>query len=431
MKYQRTQLGQIPRHAASGRSGASILPWSHAAVFLLLNISVGLETPVLSLMLLARGATLETLPLVVGVTLVATAICEVPSGIAADAWGRRRLFCWAMALQIAAHLVLLLPASIAVVAVSSALRGLALAARTGTLEVIEIDRVVARHVDSAGRCAALDALNGRLALLESVGCGLGALAGGLLATLDARYVLLIWCIVLASACALVGALLLYPPEERGQAAMHQSIAQVLADMRQVLAVSGDVRLVLVLSASAGVIMLAVETYWQLSFQQLAGAGSEWMLGPVNCLGMVAAAAGSTAAMRAGAALSQALGRGGRCRLYLLLHAAAALCLLVLGTAPGIGIFIAGYALYYVCIAARSVIEQTVLHNVVPSRERASMASIQSLALRGGGALASAAGAGVVAAFGISGTWPVFAALALLLELMAFRGKAGGRKKRTV
>lgn len=57
-----------------------------------------------------------------------------------------------------------------------------------------------------------------------------------------------------------------------------------------------------------------------------------------------------------------------------------------------------------------------------------MASIQSLALRGG-ALASAAGAGVVAAFGISGTWPTFAVLALLLELVAFRGKDGEHTRR--
>ena len=154
-----------------------------------------------------------------------------------------------------------------------------------------------------------------------------------------------------------------------------------------------------------------------------------MLGPVNCVGMVAAAVGSAAAMRAGSAFSQALGHGGRCRLYLLLHAAAALCLLVLGAAPGIGPFVVGYALYYVCIAARSVIEQTVLHNAVPSQERASMASIQSLSLRGGGALASAAGAGVIAACGVPGTWPAFAVLALLLELVAFRGKDGEHTKR--
>lgn len=57
-----------------------------------------------------------------------------------------------------------------------------------------------------------------------------------------------------------------------------------------------------------------------------------------------------------------------------------------------------------------------------------MASIQSLALRGG-ALVSAAGAGVVAAFGISGTWPTFAVLALLLELVAFRGKDGEHTRR--
>ena len=93
MKNQPTRQDLTSRRAASGRLRAPVLSWSHAAVFLLLNMSVGLETPVLSLMLLARGATLETLPLVMGVTLVVTAVCEVPSGIAADSWGRRRLFC--------------------------------------------------------------------------------------------------------------------------------------------------------------------------------------------------------------------------------------------------------------------------------------------------------------------------------------------------
>lgn len=95
-------------------------------------------------------------------------------------------------------------------------------------------------------------------------------------------------IVFVSACALAGALLPYPSEARGRTTPHHGVTQVLADMRELFAASGDVRPVLMLSASAGVIMLTAETYWQLSFQQLAGVGSEWMLGPVNCVGMVAA-----------------------------------------------------------------------------------------------------------------------------------------------
>lgn len=405
------------------RRPAGLLPLSHAMVFLLLNVSIGLETPVLSLMLIARGATFATLPLVMGITLVVTAVCEVPSGVAADMLGRRRLFCWAMALQVVAHLVLLLPPGIAVVAVSSALRGLALAARTGTLEAIELDRVVADHGDARERCAALDVLNGRLALLESGGVGIGALAGGLLASLDASYALLICAVVGATACVLVGAAILFPRDARHVGAKRSGLAAALADMRATLAALGDVRLVLVNSASAGIVMLAVETYWQLAFQQLAGVGCEWMLGPLNCAGMLAAALGSSAAMRWGASLSQALGRHGRRMLYGLVHAAAAICLLLFAFATNVWLFSAVYLLYYVCIAARSVIEQTVLHNAVPSEERAGMASVQSLALRGGGALASATGGWVVAAFGVAGVWPLYAAASLALELVAFASDA--------
>ena len=66
------------RTKSDTRRPAGVLPLSHAMVLLLLNVSIGLETPVLSLMLLARGATFATLPLVMGVTLVVTAVCEVP-----------------------------------------------------------------------------------------------------------------------------------------------------------------------------------------------------------------------------------------------------------------------------------------------------------------------------------------------------------------
>ena len=165
-----------------------VLPVSHALVFLLIHLGTGLAAPVLSLMLLARGATLATLPFVVGVTTVVTCLLEVPSGIAADVLGRRRVFALSMALQVATYVVLLATPSLAVVAVSSVLRGLALAARTGTLEAVELDRAVAEHPEASERLAALDALNGRLALLESAGVGAGAIAGGVLAAFDPSYV---------------------------------------------------------------------------------------------------------------------------------------------------------------------------------------------------------------------------------------------------
>ncbi len=81
-------------------------------------------------------------------------------------------------------------------------------------------------------------------------------------------------------------------------------------MGSALRCSTDIRMVLAASASAGAAMIVVETYWQLAFEGLFG-GATWALGPVNCAGMGAAAAGSAVAMRWGSALSRRVLRGPR------------------------------------------------------------------------------------------------------------------------
>lgn len=388
-----------------------VLPVSHALVLLLIHLGTGLAAPVLSLMLLARGATLATLPLVMGVTTAVTCLCEVPSGVAADVLGRRRVFVLSMALQVATYVMLLATPSLAVVAISGILRGLALAARTGTLEAVELDRVVVEHTDAAARLAALDSLNGRLALLESVGVGAGAVAGGVGAALDPSYTLLIGCIIASGVVALASGLALFPPDARSDVPARERLRSTLADMRATLAQPGEIRLVLAASASAGVVMVAVETYWQLAFEGLVGAGGTWLLGFVSCAGMGAAALGSAAAMRWGSVTFGAHGRRG---LYLALQAAAITCLALFSAAASVPAFVVVYVALYLTLGARSVIEQTVLHNAVPSQERSGMASVQSIALRAGGLAGSAASGPAVAALTLTGTWLVLAALAAAL-----------------
>lgn len=92
------------------------MPASHTLVFALVNGATGLTVPVLTLMLLARGATLETLSLFMGITLAVTVALEVPSGIAADALGRKRLFMIAMLLNVAGYVLLATGVSVWLVA---------------------------------------------------------------------------------------------------------------------------------------------------------------------------------------------------------------------------------------------------------------------------------------------------------------------------
>lgn len=425
---ERGEAGELGEAGKRDEAGARVLPLPHLAMFLLIHLGTGLFTPVLSLMLLARGATLETLPIAVGATIVVTCACEVPSGIAADVMGRRTVFVLAMAFQIAAHVALLAGTGLVAVLASSVLRGLALAARTGTLEAIELDRVVAAHPDAADRLAALDALNGRLALLESVGVGAGALLGGALAAVDQTYTLLISCVIAACAAALAGALTLFPPDGPRPGSARSRLLAAVGEIRTMVARPGDVRTVLMASASAGAVMVAVETYWQLAFEGIVGEGGEWMLGFVNCAGMAGAALGSAAAMRWGSAAAESLGPRGRRTLYTLLQLVAIGCLTLFALARAVPVFVAVYVGLYIVLGARSVVEQTVLHNAVPSRERSGMSSVQSIALRGGGMVATAVAGPVVAVLSLAGAWPVFAGLAAVMAAAGFALRAGPRPR---
>lgn len=395
------------------------LPVPHMLLFLVLNVGTGLYAPVLSLLMLERGATLETLPIFVGVAIVATCACEIPSGIAADIVGRRTVFIFSMALQIAAYAFLLAGSGIAALVVFSVLRGISLAARTGTLEAIELERAMGMHDEGEGRLVALDKVNGALALLESIGVGGGGLAGAALAYLDPTYTLLIACIVIASICSLAGAAALFPADRRRSASITARLASELSGMRATIGGRGGVPLVLAESLSAGAVMVVVETYWQPWFEALSTGTGTWMLGMVSCVGMVAAAVGSAAMMHLGTAAARALGRPGRYGLYAILQAGAIGCLALVPLAPNAGAFAIVYALLYLVLGARSVAEQTILHYSVPERERSSMASVQSIALRGGGMAISVVGGGTVALLGLAASWPLLAAVAALPAAVGF------------
>lgn len=88
--------------------------------------------------------------------------------------------------------------------------------------------------------------------------------------------------------------------------------------------------------------------------------------------------------------------------------------------PSVPVFVAVYVALYLALGARSVIEQTVLHNAVPSRERSGMASVQSIALRAGGLAGSTVSGPAVAALTLAGAWPVLAALAVALVALGVR-----------
>ena len=67
---------------------------SHRLIFFLNAFSTGLVAAVLSLIYLAHGADIQILSIFISIFAVSTILLELPSGILADLFGRKRCFFW-------------------------------------------------------------------------------------------------------------------------------------------------------------------------------------------------------------------------------------------------------------------------------------------------------------------------------------------------
>lgn len=147
----------------------------HSGILLLSYFSTGIIMPVLSLLLLSRGCTMQTLPLMLGLYSLTALFLEVPSGVFADWRGRKPTCLLSVALVMAAFMLLLSAGSLPLVAAAMVLWGASRAFSSGSLDALIIDACLEEK--GAERLAPITA---QLTVLRSAGIALGALVGGLL-----------------------------------------------------------------------------------------------------------------------------------------------------------------------------------------------------------------------------------------------------------
>ncbi|NLI22367.1 MAG: MFS transporter [Clostridiales bacterium] len=148
-------------------------------ILFLRALATGVLAPVLTLSLLAHGATLQTVSLLIGVYSLTVVAAEFPSGVFADLYGRKTAFLISCAAHLSAFALLLVSAHAATLLAAMALSGLARAFSSGSIDALAID--------GAPDGAALVKVTARLSVLESAGLAVGALAGGPLAALGRGY----------------------------------------------------------------------------------------------------------------------------------------------------------------------------------------------------------------------------------------------------
>ena len=378
------------------------------AVVFLRTFAIGIMAPVLALALLAHGASISTISLLLGAYSLTVIVMEFPSGVFADLCGRKKAFLLSAILYLVCFTIVLFSKSMPALLVAMVVNGLGRAFSSGSIEALAIDDAVANG-------AILAKVTGQLSILESAGLAAGALAGGWLSGIGAAYTGNI-----LGSLALYGLLLflaLFFVKEQRMQAEHEAEttgSRIGAQVREsvaFMAQKGLVRVLLVFAFLTGFALLSIETYWQPALNALSPA--PWLLGAVSFAGFFCTILGSKAVE---CTLVKKPEHG---VIWLLAGKAMfGVCLIVLLFQFQTPFFVGVYMLSYLFLGGTSVAENTLLNGMVAPSRRASILSLSSFVLQIGGLFASLTGYVVSARMAYRNMW-LIAGLLLLSGVAAF------------
>lgn len=358
----------------------------YLSAFGLAGLTRGLTLPVLSLLLLARGLDVSTLALATGVFSLTVVLLELPSGMASDRWGRRRVYLLAHAFGAIADLVLAFTQQ---PFLGMILMGASTAFESGSLSSLFFQR----WIDTRGK-ETLSRATARMSLLETGGFAAGALAGGILGAaapapllpyaplLLVRFVLRLGVLALAAGIPADSP----PPNTTPKA---QGNWKLIVSNHQLL-------LFLVGSMVLGAALGNLETYWQPHLEQLAG-GYTPLLGVMSCISMFGAAAGMALIERFAARLRLEW-------VYVACQLAVAVLLAVLGRIHNISGYVSSFGALYLCLGGSDLARTSMMQATIPPTLRATSMSVDSLLCRLGALLGSCAATAVLMYTSIPVLW---------------------------
>lgn len=380
----------------------------HGVLLFLNSFATGLLSPLLTLLLLGSGIGMAAVPLTVGLYSATTVVFEIPSGMAADRWGRKNCFLLSCVFLLPSLGLLALGRGLPAMLAAMVFLGLARAFSSGSLDALVVEEFLLKHGEEAlPRCTA------RISALTSIGLAAGCLAGGGVYSLTGR----LWAAIALKAAVVLALLALGAGLTEHPVA--RETANPVALLTATLRGSGTVRALVLLCAAAAPPVFAVEVFYQPRFTQLLHSGAAgWALGFLSAGGYYATAAGSLLAARLGRpTLRRLLAFTGLTGAGLAGMAAA-------GTPV---LFVAAYFAFYAILGGTDCLTSTLLNRAAPPKQRATLLSACSLAMQLGGLAASpllSAGAalGTIPQVWLAAGGAVAAVMLVCLAVSAWRGR---------
>jgi MFS family permease len=305
---------------------------------------------------------------------------EIPTGIVADTSGRRRSFLFStstLALGTLGYLVIAASGGgLMLFVLASIVLGLGFSFYSGAVEAWLVDALTATGYEGQ-----LDRVFAPAAMVSGIAEIGGSVGGGLLGSIDLAVPFVVRSVLLV-AVFLIGYASMH---DIGFVSRATTLAAMPTEMKRVLNASlafgwrsRSVRLLLIVSVVQSGFLMWGFYAWQPYFLELLDEDAVWIAGIVAALIALATIAGN--------ALVDYVARFCGRRTTLLISSAGTLGL----AAAGVGLvssFVPAVALFLVAMAATGVgtpVQQAYLHAIVPSSERATVVSFNSLVGSAGG-----------------------------------------------
>lgn len=386
--------------------------------------SLGLFVPVMNLVLISRGATLKTLPLLLACYSVTVLLFELPSGVCADLFGRKAVFLLSCIFQFFSFLMFFLPNNTVLLLFAVILTGLSRAFSSGSLDALLIDQTLESQGESA-----LAKITSSLAVIEGCGLSLGGITGGFLAVLGKDYNINILSRMSLTSVVFVLCYLFIKekgdkkgkirvgreisengeiskvshrmsiPEEKAETGMQTWFKKAIG-LDSSIRLNSMLWLILAGTFFTGIFLSFTETYWQSAFKAIDSANSStWLLGVISFLGFAADTVGN---ILIGKILVKV--KNGWWKVFYISRLLLGIFILFFALQQNRFGFIFGYFVVYFILGTGSVTESTLMNKLIPNKLRSSFLSLSSLILQIGFFLAAFLSSILVDRLHFSGLW---------------------------
>ena len=379
---------------------------------------MGLIIPILSLLLINKGASLSNISIIMGIYSLTVVVFELPTGIFADVVGRKKTFCISLIISMIGFSIIFIGYGMIVLCIGIILYGLSRALSSGSFDALFIDS----YIDAYGKDK-LHNITTRLSVLDSLGLSAGALTGGFIPKISVilfpsfgTFDLNVIFKILLTLIVAVFSIVFIKENTKYEIEKQISIKQHIKNSSSIVIENKTIKCIFISAFATGFFLLSIETYWQPHFMSLLPDNSMlWLLGVITFLYFISSILGSIFSEKIIDKFKFNIKK-----MYLILRFVLASSLIFMAFQVNVPSFIVSYSFIYLFLGMANIPESVILNGEIPNEIRASTLSVNSLIFQLGALFGSFINSIIINFVTIPLLWIIAAAIIFITVLIIFK-----------